>query len=147
MPRVCQASLPASNPRHLQVALADGSSRVYFNNGDIKWTVPPETAPGMVDHSSDRGGPLGIGVVHYFYAEVGTWHSTYGGEGGVEVFYFPDGQTEAHHPGWGKEIMYPDGLMRVVTTDGEEVEVTQEMLSWAIQQPKPRVDGLDDDAL
>ena len=36
------------------------------------------------------------GRVEYYYAEVDTWHTTHAG--GVEVFYFATGQTEAHHP-------------------------------------------------
>lgn len=36
------------------------------------------------------------GRVEYYYAEVDTWHTTHAG--GMEVFYFATGQTEAHHP-------------------------------------------------
>ncbi|GFR43458.1 hypothetical protein Agub_g4541 [Astrephomene gubernaculifera] len=125
-----------------KVALPDGSSRVYFINGDIKWTIPAAAAGGG---SSPSQPPPGIGVVHYYYAEVSTWHSTYGGEGGVEVFYFPSGQTEAHHPGHGKEIVFPDGVLRVVTAEGTEMDVSWEQLSWAVQQPQPQVEGLGDD--
>ncbi|GIM16486.1 hypothetical protein Vretimale_19081 [Volvox reticuliferus] len=134
-----------------KVALPDGSSRVYFANGDIKWTIP-DAAAAAAARSSSSTQPVpppqpDLGVVHYYYAEVATWHSTYGGEGGVEVFYFPSGQTEAHHPGHGKEIMFPDGVLRVVTTDGEELDVTWQQLSWAVQQPQPQVDNLGDDDL
>ncbi|GIL63164.1 hypothetical protein Vafri_17279 [Volvox africanus] len=132
-----------------KVVLPDGSSRVYFANGDIKWTVPDAAAASRSFHSTQSvpAPPPDLGVVHYYYAEVATWHSTYGGEGGVEVFYFPSGQTEAHHPGHGKEIMFPDGVLRVVTTDGEELDVTWQQLSWAVQQPQPQVDNLGDDDL
>ena len=34
------------------------------------------------------------------------------GEGGIEVFYFPAGQTEAHHPRGLKEIMFADGHVK-----------------------------------
>ncbi|GLI66355.1 hypothetical protein VaNZ11_010127 [Volvox africanus] len=132
-----------------KVVLPDGSSRVYFANGDIKWTVPDAAAASRSFPSAQSvpPPPVDLGVVHYYYAEVATWHSTYGGEGGVEVFYFPSGQTEAHHPGHGKEIMFPDGVLRVVTTDGEELDVTWQQLSWAVQQPQPQVDNLGDDDL
>ena len=33
------------------------------------------------------------GRVEYFYREVDTWHTTH--PGGVEVYHFPSGQTEA----------------------------------------------------
>ncbi|PNH08306.1 Centromere protein J [Tetrabaena socialis] len=106
-----------------KAALPDGSSRIYFANGDIKWAIPASAA-NFQAHSGAAGSPaasashLGVSVVHYYYAEVGTWHSTYGGEGGIEVFYFPSGQTEAHHPGRAKEIVFPDGVLRVVTAEG-----------------------------
>ncbi len=106
------------------MVLPDGTSRVYFTNGDIKWTVP----------ASACGPSAPRGAVHYYYAEVDTWHSTYGSaEGGnagtdggagagsaagLEVFHFPSGQTEAHHPSGFKEIIYPDGVVRVVMPDG-----------------------------
>jgi hypothetical protein len=101
--------------------MPDGSSRVYFANGDIKWAIPAAAAAARAaasPHSAPPPPPPEVAVVHYYYAEVGTWHSTYGGEGGVEVFYFPSGQTEAHHPGHGKEILFPDGVLRVVTVEG-----------------------------
>lgn len=49
--------------------------------------------------------------------QVNTWHTTYP-QHGVEVFYFPSGQTEAHHPSGHKEILFPDGVMRVVLASG-----------------------------
>lgn len=95
---------------------------MYFTNGDIKWTsphLPPAAAAALCPAAAAATGAAAAApVVHYFYSEVGTWHSTYGGEGGVEVFYFPSGQVEAHHPGRGKEIAFPDGVLRVVTADG-----------------------------
>ncbi|KAG2501925.1 hypothetical protein HYH03_000423 [Edaphochlamys debaryana] len=124
-----------------KVSLPDGSSRVYFANGDIKWTIPASAASAPTGGSpSDGSGPTppGIAVVHYYYAEVSTWHSTYGGEGGMEVFYFPAGQTEAHHPGGAKEILFPDDVLRVVTPEGDEVDVGWQQLSWAVRQPVPQ---------
>ncbi|GLC76318.1 hypothetical protein PLESTF_001766000 [Pleodorina starrii] len=133
-----------------KVALPDGSSRVYFANGDIKWAIPAAAVAAAAARDPSCSAPpppSDVGVVHYYYAEVATWHSTYGGDGGVEVFYFPSGQTEAHHPGHGKEILFPDGVLRVVTVDGEEVDVSWQQLSWAVQQPQPRVEDLGDDDL
>lgn len=40
---------------HRQVCLPDGSSRVLFANGDIKWVLPAPDGP-----------------VHYYYAQVGV---------------------------------------------------------------------------
>ena len=74
-------------------------STVYFTNGDVKRTHPG-------------------GRVEYFYREVDTWHTTH--PGGVEVYHFPSGQTEAHGPDGYKEILFPDGLLRKVHADGRE---------------------------
>lgn len=72
---------------------------VYFTNGDVKRAHPG-------------------GRVEYFYREVDTWHTTH--PGGVEVYHFPSGQTEAHGPNGYKEILFPDGLLRRVYPDGRE---------------------------
>ena len=74
-------------------------STVYFTNGDVKRTHPG-------------------GRVEYFYREVDTWHTTH--PGGIEVYHFPSGQTEAHGPDGYKEILFPDGLLRKVHADGRE---------------------------
>jgi len=48
--------------------------------------------------------------------QVATWQSSH--PGGVEVFYFPTGQVEAHHPDGTKEIIFPDGAVHRVLEDG-----------------------------
>ncbi len=50
------------------------------------------------------------------HLQVGTWHLTQ--PDGVEVFYFPSGQAEAHHPSGLKEILFPDGAARHAMADG-----------------------------
>ncbi len=75
------------------------------------------------------------GRVEYYYCEVDTWHTTHAN--GIEVFYFPNGQTEAHHPSGTKEIIFPDGVIRRVFTDGREQDVTPEQLSGPVKYPMP----------
>ena len=82
---------------------------------------------------------LAAGRVEYFYAEVGTWHSTHAD--GIEVFHFPSGQTEAHHPGGLKEIVFADGSVRLVHMDGTEEAVQRTALSAAVQQARPLMDA------
>lgn len=45
--------------------------------------------------------------MEYFYAEVDTWHVTH--PSGEEVYFFPNGQTEAHFADSSKDILFPDG--------------------------------------
>ena len=73
--------------------------------------------------------------MEYYYCEVDTWHTTHAD--GVEVFYFPNGQTEAHHPSGIKEIVFPDGVIRKVFPDGKEQGVTPEQLLPAVKAPMP----------
>jgi hypothetical protein len=42
------------------------------------------------------------------------------GGGGVELFFFPSGQVEAHAPGGTKDIRFPEGIVRRVHPDGRE---------------------------
>ena len=57
--------------------------------------------------------------MEYFYAEVDSWHTTHAD--GTEVFHFPSGQTEAHHPGGRKEILFGCTYPRL------DVEVSKKM--------------------
>ena len=72
-----------------------------------------------------------VGRVEDYYCEVDTWHTTHAN--GVEVFYFPNGQTEAHHPSGTKEIIFPDSVIRRVFPDGREQDVTPEQLSSPVK--------------
>lgn len=81
----------------------------------------------------------GAGTVEYFYAEVSTWHTTH--PDGVEVFYFPSGQTETHHPNGLKEIQGADGLVRLVNADGSEEDADVSQLSRAAQRKRPSLDS------
>eukprot|EP00793_Prasinoderma_coloniale_P004134 PRCOL_00006310-RA len=75
-------------------ARSNGDCSVWFSNGDAKHTLGED------------------GRVEYYYASVDTWHTTYGD--GVEVFFFPSGQAEAHVPSGDKEIIFADGTTRRV---------------------------------
>jgi len=101
-----------------KVVKGNGESEVWFGNGDVKRTkvAPP--------------------AVEYFYAEVDTWHVTWQ-DTGVEVYYFPSGQTEAHHQSGQREVLFPTGEVARVMADGLEVELTWDQLSVEIRQPRP----------
>jgi hypothetical protein len=61
----------------------------------------------------------------------------------LQVFYFPNGQTEAHHVDGCKEILFPDGTLRKVMQDGSECVLDASHLSEAILTPQPQpVDAL-----
>ena len=76
-----------------------------------------------------------IGTVEYYYAKADTWHTTC--PGGIEVYHFPSGQTEAHHPGDLKEIIFPDGSMRLVQGRGTEMNADLDLLSDAVKRGRP----------
>jgi hypothetical protein len=48
--------------------------------------------------------------------QVATWQSSH--TSGLEVFYFPSGQVEGHHPAGIKDIVFRDGSIRRVMPDG-----------------------------
>ena len=54
------------------------------------------------------------------------------------MFYFPNGQTEAHHPEGSKEILFPDGTLRNVRRDGTECVMEAADLSEAVLTPQPQ---------
>ena len=85
-------------------------------------------------------GCVSTGKVEYFYAEVQTWHTTYPDD--IEVFHFPNGQTEAHHPSGLKEVVFPDGAIRHAFMDGQELAVDAVRISDAIQRPCPQIDDI-----
>ncbi len=80
------------------------------------------------------------GTVEYFYAKADTWHTTC--PEGLEVYHFPTGQTEAHHKGGLKEIIFPDGSMRLVRSQGAESDADMSMLSLAVKRAKPLVESV-----
>ena len=80
------------------------------------------------------------GMVEYFYAKADTWHTTC--PEGVEVYHFPTGQTEAHHTGGLKEIIFPDGNMRLVHSQGAESDADLDRLSAAVKRAKPMMESL-----
>lgn len=87
---------------------------------------------------------VGAGTVEYYYSEVDTWHTTHTNK--IEVFHFPSGQVEAHHPSGLREILFPDRTVRLVHGDGTEADAEQSQLSIEALQERPRLDsqGLSD---
>lgn len=55
----------------------------------------------------------------------------------VQVFYFPNRQTEAHHKDGSKEIIFPNGTIRKILANGEEVPYDALSLSQEVLLPKP----------
>lgn len=63
-----------------------------------------------------------------------------------QVFYFPNGQTEAHHVDGSKEILFPDGTLRQVLENGTESMLDAAHLSEAVLTPQPQaIEWLGDD--
>jgi hypothetical protein len=57
----------------------------------------------------------------------------------MQVFYFPNGQTEAHHLDGSKEIIFPDGMLRKTSPSGVEEYLDAASLSAAVLTPKPQL--------
>lgn len=75
----------------------DGRVVVWFSNSDVKHVHP-------------------CGRVEYFYSDLNTWQVTHKSQ--IDVFYFDIGQVEAHKPNGDKDILFPDGTVRTVFSDG-----------------------------
>eukprot|EP00804_Cyclotella_cryptica_P020578 CCRYP_003421-RB/>CCRYP_003421-RB protein AED:0.29 eAED:0.29 QI:384/1/1/1/1/1/3/1153/1159 len=80
--------------------LSDGTTTVYFTNGDRKRTYANEKK----------------GIVVYYYAATQTTQVTH--QDGKQTYHFPNKQIEDHHVDGTKEIVYPDGTKRTIFTDG-----------------------------
>ena len=62
---------------------------------------------------------LGDGTVEYYYASAQTSHTTYAN--GIELFEFPNEQTEKHWPhSQRKEIRFRDGTVKLIDDGGNE---------------------------
>jgi hypothetical protein len=73
------------------------------------------------------------GKVEYYYKKVEAWQVS---EPGVDVFFFQNGQREAHHGDGSREIIYPDGTCSRIM-EGAEHSVPFENLSEAVKQTVP----------
>ena len=83
-----------------KVTLPSGHVNLYFSNGDIKRTFPN-------------------GKSTYWYAAAQTTHTQY--PNGTQLFQFhATQQFEKHHPDGSKEILYPEGVYKVIRSDGTE---------------------------
>lgn len=83
-----------------KVVLPSGHTVLHFTNGDVKSTYPS-------------------GKSTYWYDAAETMHTQ--NPDSVQVFEFhATGQTERHLPDGVKEILYPDGIFKVVNTDGTD---------------------------
>ncbi|KAL4428852.1 hypothetical protein ABPG77_005290 [Micractinium sp. CCAP 211/92] len=114
---------------------ASGLREQHFSNGSTKQQLPGGGAALTRFANGDAKKALPCGTVEYYYAEVASWQVTH--PSGVEVFFFPSGQVEAHHLGGAKEILFPDGAARKVLPDGRELPVGAAHLSCEIQRPRP----------
>ncbi|TPP45243.1 T-complex protein 10 C-terminus family protein [Leishmania donovani] len=84
----------------VKVVLPSGHTTLHFTNGDVKCTFPS-------------------GKSTYWYDAAQTMHTQM--PDGVQAFEFRStGQTEKHLPDGSKEILYPDGIYKIVRPDGSD---------------------------
>ncbi len=95
--------------------LADGRKLVRYRNGTVKEVHPTgSTVVRFVNGDTKRTDT--DGTVVYYYCEADTTHTTY--TTGVEVYEFPNGQTERHHADGLKEIYFPDQTRKLIYPSG-----------------------------
>jgi hypothetical protein len=83
-----------------KVVLQTGHVILHFSNGDVKRTFPS-------------------GKTTYWYAVAQTTHTQM--PTGMQVFQFHSSQqTEKHYPDGRKEILYPEGVYKMIAIDGSE---------------------------
>jgi len=102
---------------------ADGRRVVFFANGTIKEIDGHETTIFFTNGDIKRTHQNGI--IEYYYFDVETWHTTH--PTGVELYHFVQtNQVELHAAGdepKDKEILFPDGTLRRVYSNGFEEDV------------------------
>ncbi|GMH43076.1 hypothetical protein BSKO_10998 [Bryopsis sp. KO-2023] len=119
----------------IEQLMSDGRKVVKFGNGSVKESLPDGTTV-VAFKNGDVKKNLFDGVVQYYYASADTWQTTH--PNGAQVFYFPTGQKEAHHPGGEKEVMFTDGVVRILDREGHQRDTMgKTCLSMEIQLPKP----------
>lgn len=82
----------------------DGTYIVRFSNGDIKRSIPKLT-------------PSIANVDLYYYAAADTIQATYrsiDNQNNYEIFEFPTGQIELHWSNNNKEILFPNGTIKLI---------------------------------
>lgn len=113
----------------VQYIFHSGHAITYYTNGDIKQEYP-------------------TGIIEYLFKSVDCWQVTHpsslSSSQGIDVFYFPSGQVEAHLPGDIKEIFLPGSGQAFKSwphsdNGGAQVAVSPSLLCKEILWPKPSI--------
>ena len=101
-----------------QYTYRSGLIRAVFPNGNIKQQKPDGTTEvKFINGDTLTTEPDGTQI--YSYAATGTVQKNM--LNGVKILTFDTGQQEVHHPDGTREVTFPDGLVKEVNADGEEV--------------------------
>lgn len=97
----------------------DGHSMTTYLNGDLKQTFPS-------------------GITEYYYASAQVWQVSHPSK--IEVYYFPSGRVEAHHPGGEREVLLPSEAFGAfkVGLGGMEEPVLPSFLCAEVLFPRPQ---------
>jgi hypothetical protein len=98
----------------------DGHSMTTYINGDLKQTFPS-------------------GITEYYYASAQVWQVSH--PSNIEVYYFPSGRVEAHHPGGDqKEVLlfHVDTIGAYKVVGGVEEPVLPSLLCAEVLFPRPQ---------
>jgi len=96
----------------------DGHSMITYINGDLKQTFPS-------------------GITEYYYASAQVWQVSH--PSNIEVYYFPSGRVEAHHPGGERDVLLPTDAFRAFkVVGGSEEPVLPSLLCAEVLFPRPQ---------
>lgn len=106
------------NPNKREVLYRSGKREIHYANGTTKIVLPTgHSILNFVNGDIKRTYPNGRST--YWYDEAKTMHTQL--PDGTELFEFhATGQTERHLPNGEKDILYPDGIYKVVRVDGTD---------------------------
>ncbi|XP_055309031.1 centromere protein J [Sitodiplosis mosellana] len=103
----------------------DGSKDVWYQNGNLKKISADGMCIRMLYFNKDiKETDIKEGIVKYYYAETNTWQTTY--LDGLEIFEYPDGQTEHRYKDGKVEIYFPNGTVRICNPAREQQEGIKE---------------------
>uniref|UniRef100_W8BI41 Centromere protein J n=1 Tax=Ceratitis capitata TaxID=7213 RepID=W8BI41_CERCA len=100
----------------------DGGKDILYPNGNLKKISPDGMNIRMLYFNKDiKETNVNEGTVKYYYAETNTWHTTY--LDGLEIFEFPNGQTEHRYKNGVIEIHLPDNSVKITNpADKDKLE-------------------------
>ncbi|CCW61807.1 unnamed protein product [Phytomonas sp. EM1] len=113
---IITSTTQADSPNKREIAYRSGKKEIHYANGTVKVVLPSQH---VILHftNGDIKCTFPSGKSTYWYDTAQTSHTQL--PSGVQLFEFcATGQSERHMPDGTKEILYPDGVYKIVHVDG-----------------------------